>query len=467
MLGQPLSLGFGGAAAGVARRPSSGGSGPGRPQSRKRGAPHGGHATASAPLIGLPAHGTDNAVMATRKRMQRERKERLAEMRPRVSNFAHDATGDLAASAAQLCPPEEAPLLSLHPARRCGGGGGASATAKSARGRSESPASRAPQEQPPDEPPRQRRAVVLKVERFHRGMIRREVMQQKLDFLYKQIAAEVAAEVQQEPRRPASAPLGGSQPAAASGVQGASAVSRAPGAEAAPAPEVAAAAAAGPQATAAASSPCVAAPGNLRRQRSAPAIRGPQHLAASQDRAGGAPALPAQYRAGGAGADGPVAEAAEASPQHQRALWVKTGPKRCRSGTPCRSCASTAAASRPSSGTKSSASAPGGSRPGSGPSSRASSRPGSALRPGPARASGATPRRKTPAELLTPAAPAASAPSLGGGRAGGPKDLLRTEYYEGDERLMLEDILHASNPHLFPLRQGPCKPFPLPNLVAC
>eukprot|EP00930_Biecheleria_cincta_P087592 TRINITY_DN76819_c0_g1_i1.p1 TRINITY_DN76819_c0_g1~~TRINITY_DN76819_c0_g1_i1.p1 ORF type:complete len:363 (-),score=66.15 TRINITY_DN76819_c0_g1_i1:109-1197(-) len=41
---------------------------------------------------------------------------------------------------------------------------------------------------------------------------------------------------------------------------------------------------------------------------------------------------------------------------------------------------------------------------------------------------------------------------------------VREEYYGGDELFMHEDVLHASNPHLFPLRVGHGKPFPLMNL---
>eukprot|EP00440_Ansanella_granifera_P035646 gb/GFBE01038668.1/.p1 GENE.gb/GFBE01038668.1/~~gb/GFBE01038668.1/.p1 ORF type:complete len:410 (+),score=77.53 gb/GFBE01038668.1/:1-1230(+) len=46
-------------------------------------------------------------------------------------------------------------------------------------------------------------------------------------------------------------------------------------------------------------------------------------------------------------------------------------------------------------------------------------------------------------------------------------DLLgvRDDYYEGDELFMHEDILHASNPQLFPLRAGHGKPFPLLKLA--
>lgn len=41
---------------------------------------------------------------------------------------------------------------------------------------------------------------------------------------------------------------------------------------------------------------------------------------------------------------------------------------------------------------------------------------------------------------------------------------VREEYYGGDELFMHEDVLNASNPHLFPLRVGHGKPFPLLNL---
>lgn len=41
---------------------------------------------------------------------------------------------------------------------------------------------------------------------------------------------------------------------------------------------------------------------------------------------------------------------------------------------------------------------------------------------------------------------------------------VREEYYGGDDLFMHEDVLHASNPGLFPLRVGHGKPFPLLNL---
>jgi len=43
---------------------------------------------------------------------------------------------------------------------------------------------------------------------------------------------------------------------------------------------------------------------------------------------------------------------------------------------------------------------------------------------------------------------------------------IRDEYYGGDEQLMNEDILFCSNPHLFPLRQGDGRDFPLHRLVS-
>jgi len=44
---------------------------------------------------------------------------------------------------------------------------------------------------------------------------------------------------------------------------------------------------------------------------------------------------------------------------------------------------------------------------------------------------------------------------------------IRDEYYGGNELSMHEDILHCSNPHLFPLRQhSHNKPFPLQSLEA-
>jgi len=49
------------------------------------------------------------------------------------------------------------------------------------------------------------------------------------------------------------------------------------------------------------------------------------------------------------------------------------------------------------------------------------------------------------------------------------KDLLgvRDDYYGGNELFMHEDILHSSNPRLFPLRRGSGKHFPLPSLANC
>lgn len=43
---------------------------------------------------------------------------------------------------------------------------------------------------------------------------------------------------------------------------------------------------------------------------------------------------------------------------------------------------------------------------------------------------------------------------------------IRDQYYGGDEVLLHEDVLHASNPRLFPLRPGHGRPFPLRSLVA-
>lgn len=43
---------------------------------------------------------------------------------------------------------------------------------------------------------------------------------------------------------------------------------------------------------------------------------------------------------------------------------------------------------------------------------------------------------------------------------------VRAEYYEGNEMIMHEDILHRWNPRIFPLRSDLSKPFPLPTLAA-
>eukprot|EP00439_Symbiodinium_sp_Y106_P026144 s5095_g3.t1 len=42
---------------------------------------------------------------------------------------------------------------------------------------------------------------------------------------------------------------------------------------------------------------------------------------------------------------------------------------------------------------------------------------------------------------------------------------VRDEYYEGDDLFMHEDILHTSNPKLFPLREGHSRPFPMLQLA--
>eukprot|EP00929_Paragymnodinium_shiwhaense_P025609 TRINITY_DN15444_c0_g1_i1.p1 TRINITY_DN15444_c0_g1~~TRINITY_DN15444_c0_g1_i1.p1 ORF type:complete len:555 (-),score=111.97 TRINITY_DN15444_c0_g1_i1:209-1810(-) len=44
---------------------------------------------------------------------------------------------------------------------------------------------------------------------------------------------------------------------------------------------------------------------------------------------------------------------------------------------------------------------------------------------------------------------------------------VRDDYYGGDDCLLHEDILYSSNPRLFPLKQGPAKPFPLMRLAEC
>mmetsp|Transcript_60907 Transcript_60907/g.145157 ORF Transcript_60907/g.145157 Transcript_60907/m.145157 type:complete len:349 (+) Transcript_60907:137-1183(+) len=44
--------------------------------------------------------------------------------------------------------------------------------------------------------------------------------------------------------------------------------------------------------------------------------------------------------------------------------------------------------------------------------------------------------------------------------------VVRQEYYGGDDLLMHEDILHSSNPRLFPLRPVPGRPFSAANLPA-
>lgn len=43
---------------------------------------------------------------------------------------------------------------------------------------------------------------------------------------------------------------------------------------------------------------------------------------------------------------------------------------------------------------------------------------------------------------------------------------IRDQYYGGDEVLLHEDVLHASNPRLFPLRPGHGRPFPLRSIMA-
>jgi hypothetical protein len=87
------------------------------------------------------------------------------------------------------------------------------------------------------------------------------------------------------------------------------------------------------------------------------------------------------------------------------------------------------------------------SRPGSRPGSRAGSRPGT--RGGDS--SGGGVGRVLSAGGIPPALPI------------GLHD-VRDEYYEGDELLLHEDILHFSNPRLFPLNPGSGKTFPLPSL---
>jgi len=65
---------------------------------------------------------------------------------------------------------------------------------------------------------------------------------------------------------------------------------------------------------------------------------------------------------------------------------------------------------------------------------------------------------------------AAIAAACGGGSGAAAAQELVTvhhQYYEGNDCLMMEDILHHSNPQLFPLKKGSGKPFVVGHLVAC
>jgi len=121
------------------------------------------------------------------------------------------------------------------------------------------------------------------------------------------------------------------------------------------------------------------------------------------------------------------------------------------SSRPASACRSSGPPSRPATATTAAAS-----RPLSGFTARSSS--GFSVR------SGITPSSySSPAMLL---APSSSAPRLM--TTPGPEfgDLPHS-YYDGDARFMLEDILHSTNPEVFPLRSGPDRLFPLTSLVAC
>eukprot|EP00747_Dinoflagellata_sp_TGD_P166798 gnl/TRDRNA2_/TRDRNA2_190151_c0_seq1.p1 gnl/TRDRNA2_/TRDRNA2_190151_c0~~gnl/TRDRNA2_/TRDRNA2_190151_c0_seq1.p1 ORF type:complete len:415 (-),score=67.39 gnl/TRDRNA2_/TRDRNA2_190151_c0_seq1:427-1671(-) len=270
-----------------------------------------------------------------------------------------------------------------------------------------------------------KQVLYAKVERCHRNMIRREVWRQKFDFLYEQMQKETR---EVDLRQPlgligASASLA-TMPDASETVQANNGLASAslPGAGPASAGNIGGS-------LAGASSMGGASPTKVRRTSStmasaAAAGRGRGEGCNTVDWgpevAGLRPATPAGVKDSRPNSRG-VSKQSKLQPRSQR-------------GQSSSSC------TRPGTGSEFS-------RPGTG-STRASttrsSTPGHA-RPG-------LPSSQSLPVLL------AAQQELGD---------VRDEYYGGDDVFMHEDILHCSNPRLFPLRPNNGKLFPLPSLAAC
>jgi len=364
--------------------------------------------------------------MTARKRMQRERKEKLEELRP---------------------PGERPWTTGRASSYRPQGGAGASdlfeGFAMNGEGRGgllherRIPSMNDRGEMARRESQRQvSKKPVVHIHKFHRDLVRREVMLQKFNFLYRQVCNEV-----EDTAWPATSP-------------DASPRSR---------PESAAGRSASAPRLERAGRRCATAPGGKREAMlSSPFVSGCNFNNSTYS----------STRLDGAAPPSELATAA--SQQRQSTAWTRKekrhGSKTAQRPPEARHQLARGGA-QPSPSTSGSLAAGslvgGGSLAGGGSASSlagAMARPSTAPQTSGAAAGSCRASVAAVATFSTPALLAsASVPTLAKFQ-----DLegIMQSYYGGDELTMHEDILHCSNPRLFPLRAGLSKPFPLPNLVA-
>ncbi|CAK0832839.1 unnamed protein product [Prorocentrum cordatum] len=361
----------------------------------------------------------DGAVVRRRKELQRERREKLLELRPGSQGRGAPApllscSSGTARSDKSVTPAAPAPTAAWAEEAATTEG----AVSEAARRRSLSQGLRGPSAQaatPEGRGACSREVVHAHVEAFHRDAVRREAWKQKFDFLYRQVNQEVLEEtnegnVQNTTSVGAGSSLGPasislSPRSRASRGTASGRASRGRSANAPPRAAFAALAAAA-------------------------AAEFPEVTLKPQEPAAAPAAAPEAVPVGDLGAAGAAAAARDARPTaapngawRASALNLKEVPS--------------------------------------------------------GEAAAAVPRGRRRGELWE--APAGQWPEAARGRGGlgrllqqsastpaleGPREHFVHAYYEGDELLMHEDILSASNPRLFPLRQRDPASFPLQNLVS-
>lgn len=325
------------------------------------------------------------------------------------------------------------------------------AGSEAARRRSMSPASRGQVAQPATPEGRAaggKQTVYAHVEAFHRDAVRREAWKQKFDFLYRQVNQEVLEESSDGNIQATTSVGAGSSPSPAS--FSLSPRSRAPGH------------AAGRHRSANAPpriSPALAA---------AAAADRPEVMLKPQDPAAAPPAPLEAAPEGLPGADGAgAADPASASARDVKptaalsGAWRRTGG--CRDARGARGSRRRPLPSREAAG---------------GVRGTASALTIKGLLSSEAAAAPPAHRGPRRGELWEASASQRQEPAKGRGGLGrllqqsasmpsleGPREHFVHAYYEGDELLMHEDILSASNPRLFPLRQPHPRAFPLQSLA--
>jgi len=381
------------------------------------------------------ARSADALILQTRKRMQKQRKEMREEMRQGERPWTTDlAQRFRLMQASGMSRPESAGAASAFELEVLVAPAQASSTSRGG-GASQAQNSPVRSKQPSEQPAKR---PVVRVERFHRSMVRREVMRQKFDFLYRQVCDELTEEPASTPD--ASPSASGTHPS----IGRAGSVSHCDHA----------------------GQPAAASGHAVSAVKARRAAHGHLHLASSD--------VASSY-SGRSVASTPkvasaVAVASRDPPRQPSAGWRRTDQRRGSQARPPQPTtlrrqqlvqaarAGSSSSSAPSlalegSAVQGLAASPCGSRAESVRGSQPAG-PGSC--------------RQSVVSVATLTAPALLA-SVSAPQLAACEDLrgVRDLYYGGDDLTMHEDILHCSNPRLFPLRAGLDKPFPLPSLVAC